>query len=130
VVTLGIEEGAYSMFLNSLQYAYYPVLTLLFMLMLIWMNRDYGLMHTAEQRARTTGAVSDHRADSRTNAQQQLEMSEFDAVDPERTRAFNALIPVLVVVFGTVVGLLYTGYNPGTWADPSLGFFRKLSITI
>ncbi|WP_253401267.1 Na+/H+ antiporter NhaC family protein [Pontibacter sp. HSC-36F09] len=129
-VTLGIEEGAYSMFLNSLQYAYYPVLTLVFMLMLIWMNRDYGLMYKAERRARTTGAVSNHRPDSRSDARQHLEMAEFEAIDPDRSRAFNALIPVLVVIFGTVIGLLYTGYNPETWADPSIGFFRKLSITI
>ncbi|WP_229733826.1 Na+/H+ antiporter NhaC family protein [Pontibacter amylolyticus] len=129
-VTLGIEEGAYSMFLNSLQYAYYPVLTLVFMLMLIWMNRDYGLMHKAERRARTTGAVSNHRPDSRSDARQHLEMAEFEAIDPDRSRAFNALIPVLVVVFGTVMGLLFTGYNPETWADTGIGFFRKLSMTI
>ncbi|PKV67100.1 Na+/H+ antiporter NhaC family protein [Pontibacter ramchanderi] len=128
--TLGIAESAYSLFLNSLQYAYYPVLTLLFMLMLIWMNRDYGLMHKAEVRARTTGAVSNHRADSRSDSRQQQEMAEFEAIDPDRSRAFNALIPVLVVIFGTVIGLLYTGHNPETWADPSIGFFRKLSITI
>lgn len=128
--TLGIEESAYSMFLNSLPYAYYPILTLVFMLMLIWMNRDYGSMHKAEERARTTGAVSNHRPDSRSDARQQQEMAEFEPIDPNRSRAINALIPVLVVIFGTITGLLYTGYNPDTWADASIGFFRQLSITI
>jgi Na+/H+ antiporter NhaC len=128
--TLGIQEGAYSLFFRSLEYAYYPVLTLVFILMLILMNRDYGLMHKAETRARTTGAVSNHRPDRRGDARQQQEMAEFEAIDPERSRAFNALIPVLVVIFGTVIGLLYTGYNADTWADPSIGFFRKLSMTI
>src|SRR5690606_16473291 len=93
--TLGIQESAYSLFLNSLQYAYYPVLTLLFILMLIWMKRDYGLMHKAEERARTTGAVSNHRPDSRSESRQQQEMAEFEPIDPDRSRAFNALIPVL-----------------------------------
>ncbi|WP_299705979.1 Na+/H+ antiporter NhaC family protein [uncultured Pontibacter sp.] len=128
--SLGIEEGAYSLFFHSLEYAYYPVLTLVFMLMLILMDRDYGLMYKAENRARTTGAVSKQRPDSRSEAKQQQEMAEFEAIDPERSRAFNALIPVLVVIFGTVIGLLYTGYNADTWADASIGFFRKLSITI
>jgi Na+/H+ antiporter NhaC len=128
--TLGIEEGAYSLFFHSLQYAYYPILTLAFMLMLILMNRDFGSMRKAEDRARTTGAVSAHRADSRSHAKQQLEMAEFEAIDPDRTRAINALLPVLVVIFGTVIGLLYTGYNPETWEDAGIGFFRKLSITI
>lgn len=128
--TLGIQEGAYSLFFHSLEYAYYPVLTLVFMLLLILMNRDFGPMHRAEERARITGAVSAHREDSRSDARQQMEMAEFDAVDPARTRAFNALLPVLVVIFGTVVGLLYTGYNPVTWEDATIGFLTKLSMTI
>ncbi|MCC9165270.1 Na+/H+ antiporter NhaC family protein [Pontibacter harenae] len=128
--TLGIEEGAYSLFFHSLEYAYYPILTLIFMLMLILMNRDYGLMHKAEVRARTTGAVSAVRLDRKGEEKQQQEMAEFEPVDPNRTRAVNALLPVLTVILGTVVGLLYTGYNDATWADASLGFFRKLSITI
>jgi Na+/H+ antiporter NhaC len=57
-------------------------------------------------------------------------MTEFEPVDLSRARAANALLPVLVVIFGTMAGLLYTGYNPDIWADSSLGFMRKLSITI
>ncbi|MDX5423597.1 MAG: Na+/H+ antiporter NhaC family protein [Hymenobacteraceae bacterium] len=128
--SLGIQEGAYSMFFHSLEYAYYPVLTLIFMLMLILMNRDYGLMHKAEVRARTTGAVSATRLDREGQEKQQQEMAEFEPIDETRTRAVNALLPVLTVIGGTIVGLLYTGYSPDVWADPSLGFFRKLSATI
>ncbi|MFD2999738.1 Na+/H+ antiporter NhaC family protein [Pontibacter toksunensis] len=128
--SLGIEEGAYSLFFHSLEYAYYPVLTLVFMLMLILMNRDFGSMHRAEVRARTTGAVTSASTDTKGEARQQQEMAEFEPVDATRTRAVNALLPVLVVIFGTLAGLLYTGYNPDTWADPGLGFIRKLSITI
>ncbi|WP_460880287.1 Na+/H+ antiporter NhaC family protein [Pontibacter rugosus] len=128
--TLGIEEGAYSLFFHSLEYAYYPVLTLVFMLMLILMNRDFGLMHKAETRARTTGAVTSASLDRKGEARQQQEMAEFEPVDASRTRAVNALLPVVAVIVGTVIGLLYTGYNPDVWADTSLGFLRKLSITI
>jgi Na+/H+ antiporter NhaC len=127
---LGIEEGAYSLFFHSLEYAYYPVLTLVFMLMLILMNRDFGGMHQAEIRARTTGAVTSASTDSKGEARQQQEMAEFEPVDISRTRAINALLPVLVVIFGTIAGLLYTGFNPDIWADSSIGFMRKLSITI
>ncbi|WP_276498282.1 Na+/H+ antiporter NhaC family protein [Pontibacter litorisediminis] len=128
--SLGIEEGAYSMFFHSLEYAYYPVLTLVFMLMLILMNRDFGGMHHAEIRARETGAVTAAGFDKAGQEKQRQEMAEFEPVDETRTRAINALLPVLTVIGGTVVGLLYTGYNPDVWADPSLGFFRKLSSTI
>lgn len=129
-ISLGIEEGAYSMFFHSLEYAYYPVLTLVFMLMLILMNRDFGTMHKAEMRARTTGAVTSASLDEGGQERQQQEMAEFEPVDITRTRAVNALLPVLTVIFGTVIGLLYTGYAPEVWADASLGFLRKLSTTI
>ncbi|GAA4423123.1 Na+/H+ antiporter NhaC family protein [Pontibacter saemangeumensis] len=128
--SLGITEGAYSLFFHSLEYAYYPVLTLVFMLLVIVMNRDFGSMHAAEVRARTTGAVSSAGTDQQGEARQRQEMAEFEPVDATRARAVNALLPVLVVIFGTLIGLLYTGYNPDTWADASLSFIRKLSITI
>ncbi|ARS37934.1 sodium:proton antiporter [Pontibacter actiniarum] len=129
-ISLGIEEGAYSMFFHSLEYAYYPVLTLTFMLMLILMNRDFGSMHKAEVRARTTGAVTSASLDEAGQEKQQQEMAEFEPIDPTRTRALNALLPVLTVIAGTVVGLLYTGYAPEVWADTNFGVLRKLSITI
>lgn len=128
--SLGIEEGAYSLFFHSLEYAYYPILTLVFMLMLVLMERDFGPMHRAEERARTTGAVSAVRLDGTGEEKQKQEMAEFEPIDPDRARAVNALLPVLIVIFGTLVGLLYTGYNPDVWSDTTLGFFRKLSITI
>ncbi|MBC5994252.1 Na+/H+ antiporter NhaC family protein [Pontibacter cellulosilyticus] len=127
---LGIQEGAYSLFFHSLEYAYYPVLTLVFMLMLILMNRDYGAMHHAETRARETGAVTAASLDRRGQEKQQQEMSEFEPIDESRSRSVNALLPVLVVIFGTIAGLLYTGYNAEVWNDTTLGFMRKLSITI
>ncbi|WP_299818695.1 Na+/H+ antiporter NhaC family protein [uncultured Pontibacter sp.] len=129
-ILLGIQEGAYSLFFHSLEYAYYPVLTLVFMLMLILMNRDFGSMHHAETRARETGAVTAASLDRKGQEKQQQEMSEFEPIDESRTRSINALLPVAVVILGTLAGLLYTGYNPEVWADAGLGFMRKLSITI
>jgi Na+/H+ antiporter NhaC len=128
--TIGLEEGAYSLFLNSLEYAYYPILTLCFILLLIFTGRDYGSMHRAEVRARTTGTLQDHPLPGREQEAGREEMDEFRPVDPERARAVNALLPVGVVVLGTIAGLLYTGFDPAVWQDPELGFFRRLSVII
>ncbi len=129
-LSLGINEGAYSLFFHSLEYAYYPVLTLLFMLMLILMRRDFGPMHRAETRAMETGEVSATKLSGAGEEKQRMEMAEFEPIDENRTRSINALLPVAVVILGTIIGLLYTGYSADTWADDSVGFFRKLSITI
>jgi len=47
----------YAIFLESLKYSFYPILTLAFILMLVLMQRDYGPMLKAEKRARETGLV-------------------------------------------------------------------------
>ena len=45
--------GAYQVFLYSLSYAFYPIFTLIFMLLIIGMKRDFGPMFAAEWRARS-----------------------------------------------------------------------------
>jgi Na+/H+ antiporter NhaC len=128
--TIGLEEGAYSLFLHSLPYAYYPILTLFFMLLLIGTNRDFGSMHQAESRARITGAVRGDIPAGKDQPSGRQEMEEFEPVNPQRAKAVNALLPVLVVVGGTIAGLLYTGFDAEVWNDPGLGFFRRLSVII
>jgi len=99
----GIEANEYLLFLQSLKYSYYPVLTIIFIFMLIWMNRDFGPMLKAEKRARTTGKVS---ADGGI----MKELSEN--LDPDKgipNYAFNAVIPVVIVIGMTILGLVVTG---------------------
>lgn len=126
--TLGIEEGAYSIFLNSLNYAFYPILTLIFIFMLIWMKKDFGTMYNAEKRARVDGHVSDPKH----KIGKSEETDDLDMVDGAKPKAYNAIIPVLVVIIGTIVGLYNTGIesNEGIWSDSSLSFTRKLSTII
>ncbi|MBA3901057.1 MAG: Na+/H+ antiporter NhaC family protein [Bacteroidetes bacterium] len=124
----GLDESAYSIFINSLQYAFYPVFTLAFMLILILKAKDFGPMLKAEKRARETGAL---RATTPEDSEELNE--ELSALEPVKNispKAYNAIIPVLIVIFGTIAGLLQTGYNPEVWADGTISLFRKLSITI
>ncbi len=120
----GLNEGSYSIFINSLAYSFYPILTLAFMLMLILMNKDYGPMHKAETNARLSDSSQEvsHLADD--------EMKEFEAIEGVKPKAFNAIIPVLVVIVGTICGLLYTGIQAAGEIDESLSFARKLSLII
>ena len=48
----------------------------------------------------------------------------------EQGHAIDALIPLLVLIIGTVVGLVVTGYDEAVWSDATMGFFGKLSTTI
>jgi len=121
-------EGPYTVFLNSLQYAFYPIFTLLFMLFIIRSGRDFGPMYKAEVRARTTGKLVDHKAESA--AAHAEEMSAYEPESHVRISSLNAIIPVSVIILGTIVGLLLSGWDSEVWVRSDIAFVRKMSITI
>lgn len=54
----GYDEGAYSIFLNSIGYSFYPLLAVTFVFMVAGSGRDFGPMLHAERRAGSTGQLS------------------------------------------------------------------------
>ena len=110
---IGLDTSAYSVFFNSLAYSFYPFLTLGFVLMLIFSGRDFGPMLKAERKARSAEAV----------------VTEQIEKEPQSAHIIDALIPLLVLIFGTVIGLIFTGYDASVWNTDS-GFFSKISATI
>lgn len=99
----GLDANEYLLFLQSLKYSYYPVLTIVFIFMLIWMGRDYGPMYRAEHRARTTGKLV---------ANEGLMQELGEHLDPDEGTphyAWNAVLPVLTVIGMTIIGLVATG---------------------
>lgn len=124
ITELNLDESAYGVFFNSLAYAFYPFFTLVFILILIWKDVDFGPMYHAEVKARArTSPLEEYEVPAEENREMALSASA-------KPRMLNALIPVGVIVFGTLSGLLYTGWNQQIWHDGSLGFFEKLSETI
>ncbi|MBE0660953.1 MAG: Na+/H+ antiporter NhaC family protein [Bacteroidales bacterium] len=114
--TLELNETPYQVFIYSLQYAFYPFLTLAFVGMLIYKQRDFGPMYKAELKARQQGVT-----------QAVSKASEDD--EPVKPRWYNAAIPVVVVVMGTIAGLVITGLDAVSW-DNNAGFSRNLSHII
>lgn len=99
------ETTPYSIFISSLKYSFYPILTLSFILILIYTKKDFGPMYKAEVRARTTGKVSGRES----RKQGDTDMEELSPVEGAPLRWYNAVIPVLVVILMTVFGLVDTG---------------------
>jgi len=100
----GFTEGAYSVFLNSLPYSFYPWLAMLFVFVVALSGRDFGPMLRAERRARESGILWGEGARIETD-----DSAAPDHQDDRPERALNAVIPVLVLVVGVLVGLLVTG---------------------
>jgi Na+/H+ antiporter NhaC len=111
---IGLDTNAYFVFINSLKYSFYPILTLGFVLMLIFSQRDYGPMLKAERKARMATQTNSENIDNQQ----------------ENAHLIDALIPLLVLIFGTIIGLFVTGYKSEIWNDPNYGLFPKISATI
>lgn len=104
----GYDEAAYSIFLKSIAYSFYPILTLLFVFVIAASGRDFGPMLKAERRASSHGLVSREGAHTGESSAEAHE----HAPKPEKPqRGFNAVIPILVMVVGTFVGIYVTGQD-------------------
>ncbi len=99
------EQTPYAIFLHSLKYAFYPVLTLAFILLVIFLRRDYGPMWKAEYRARTTGQVHDVE----TREVKEAHMEDLAPVARAPRKWYHAFVPVLTVILITIFGLADTG---------------------
>ncbi len=110
---IGLEASAYSVFFHSLVYSFYPFLTLGFVLMIIFSGRDFGPMLKAERKARNASAM-------------EIEMTNGVS---RPAHIIDALIPLAVLIFGTIIGLIATGYDASVW-QAETGFFSELSATI
>ena len=110
---IGLEASAYSVFFHSLAYSFYPFLTLGFVLMIIFSGRDFGPMLTAERKARKASVMEPEMTNSVSKP----------------AHIIDALIPLAILIFGTIIGLILTGYNVSVWQSGT-GFFSKLSATI
>ncbi len=99
-----LDEPAYTVFLRSIPYSFYPIFAFMFVLAVAVTGRDFGPMYKAEVRARR-GQVSPVSAED-------LPSLQGDKLDPKPNiplRAINAFIPLLVLIGSLLGGLYVTG---------------------
>ncbi|MEJ5384556.1 MAG: Na+/H+ antiporter NhaC family protein [Fimbriimonadales bacterium] len=102
----GIGLEPYWAFLLSLPYRFYPIFALAFIAWLLVWRRDFGAMHRAETRARTTGKVLAEGASPLAS----YDSAELLPPDHLRGSVWSAALPILTALLGAVGGLVYTGY--------------------
>lgn len=112
----GLDTEAYLLFLNTLPYSFYPIMAVVFVFMVSASGRDFGPMLEAERKAYKHGSEN---PETDKSSNQQTE--NLVPIDGKPQRAFNAYIPVAVMVFGMLIGLYVTGKNAvADMADPTL----------
>jgi Na+/H+ antiporter NhaC len=94
----------YLIFLDSLKYSFYPILAILFVIMVAASGRDFGPMLAAERKAR--------ERDPSEVGGEDLPGPSVDEMAPKpgvERRAINAVFPIAVLLISVVAGLWATG---------------------
>ena len=113
---LGVGRDAYTTFLASIPYRFYPIFALVLGFTIAASRYDFGPMRRAEERARNEGLVL--AKDARPIAE--YGSDELEPPEGIEKRARNALLPILTVVVVTVVGLYVTGAADKVRGDMAL----------
>jgi len=117
MVRLEMDDRAYSFFLQSIPYSYYPLLTLLMVYLVSITGRDFGPMRQAEIRAHRHGQLLRPGAQPASDVQAVRE----DTTDPAHPRL--AGVPILAVIVTPALGLYFGGRKAALaegLANPSL----------
>jgi Na+/H+ antiporter NhaC len=110
------REDAYTMFVRSIPFRFYPIFAMVFAFLVGWTGRDFGPMLLAERRARKEGKVI------RDGARPVTESLE-DEKDAARAASWlNGLAPIVATLVIGVLGIYYTGSQSlEAGVEPSLG---------
>jgi Na+/H+ antiporter NhaC len=102
---LGIELPGYSIFIELLPMRFYCLGTLIFLFINAAMGREFGPMYRAETRASVEGKLLPDES-------QPLGIQSTSSTEPTEDvprRAVNAIVPLAIVIFGIVIGILALG---------------------
>jgi len=100
----GSDLNPFSIFLGSIPFAFYPVFALVITFVISVSGRDWGAMLRAERRARA-GDIIAHGSQPLAD----FDSGELAPKDDAKARWWNAVVPVVLVVAATLVGLYHTG---------------------
>lgn len=100
---IGSSEDAYTMFLRTIPYRFYPLLALVFAFAIGFTDRDFGPMLRAERRARLHGKVI------RDGAEPATETLEDEKGVQAPASWLNGLAPIVAVLFVGLFGIYLTG---------------------
>jgi len=121
----GFADPFATMF-RALAYNFYPFLALLMVLIIIFSRRDFGPMAAAERRAREEGKLLADDAQPMVSE----ELTEVETKPGVQPRAFNMVLPLLVMVLMMPLMLAYTGWDAALEQRPGEPAFSRFLFAI
>ncbi len=106
LLTQGVEKP-FSVMLASIKYNFYPLLAIAIVFIIILTKKDFGPMKKAEKRTKETGLLMNSNAKPLVSD----EITSFPPKEGIQAKAYNMIVPLLIMVFMMPVNLIYTGWN-------------------
>lgn len=99
---IGSNQNPYEVFIQTLPYRFYPIAAIFFVFITSYLKREFGPMHKAEVKARKAVIAQIDDINIKKNKTK-------NEIPSSKIRWFNGAIPILIILFGTIIGLIFTG---------------------
>jgi Na+/H+ antiporter NhaC len=106
LLTQGIEQP-FSVMIASIKYNFYPLLAIAIVFIVILTKKDFGPMKKAEKRTKETGALMNPNSKPMVSDA----VTSFPPKEGIEAKAYNMIVPLLVMVFMMPINLIYTGWG-------------------
>ena len=106
LLTQGIDKP-FAVMIASIKYNFYPLIAILILFIIILSKKDFGPMKKAEKRTKETGALMNPNAKPMVSE----EITSFPPKEGIEAKAYNMIVPLLVMVFMMPINLIYTGWG-------------------
>jgi Na+/H+ antiporter NhaC len=101
---IGSPLNAYSVFLDTIIFRFYPIAMLFFVFLVSVTNRDFGAMLKAERRA-----VEEEKVSASSSSINKLTETNELFGNEDKAKWYNGVIPIFLLVLITILGLIFTG---------------------
>lgn len=96
------DENGISIFVQSIPFNFYALLTLLMIVLITIMRLDYGNMYVHENNALNGDLLTTKLDNPATDTKDRDD-------DEEEGRVSDLIVPVIILIAGCVIGMIYTG---------------------
>ncbi|WFS61478.1 Na+/H+ antiporter NhaC family protein [Pseudodesulfovibrio thermohalotolerans] len=104
---IGLGGNAYGIFVQTIPYRFYNIYILLFILLAVWLKRDFGPMYKAEIRARKEGKViADNSVPMASD-----EATTLEPASHVKPSVWSAILPIGTLMVAAFLGFYFNGYN-------------------
>ncbi|NVK52011.1 MAG: sodium:solute symporter [Flavobacteriaceae bacterium] len=106
LLTQGIDKP-FSVMISSIKYNFYPLLAIALVFIVILTKKDWGAMRKAEKRTKETGLLMNEGSKPMVSDA----VTAFPPKEGIQAKAYNMIVPLLVMVCMMPINLMYTGWS-------------------